>query len=237
VPPTGDLQSFIAPLVGVPLDFCFILHDIARNEVLLNAIAATDFDTSRTFIEPFNEREQGRVTPEIMIESVNMLYHDCYARGFQGRIVASGDSNLDDPALRFYRKICPNLPADCVIAFHDYPRGTQPEHKPWHRTHERDIEMFLDCLKGAQTPACSEFGFHMAEEDDRGTPVRLAESDVYCILTEYLRRHAKYNLLFTTIYQFRDGAGDDYLSKFGVHAVDGSRKRQAYAVGDWKLEG
>jgi hypothetical protein len=236
VPPEGDLTAFIQPLVGVPLDFCFILHDIARNQPLLDAMAATEFDTSRTYIEPFNEREQGRVTPEVMIEGVNAVYRDCYARGFRGRIVASGDSNLDDPALRFYRKVCPKIPSDCVVAFHDYPRGTQPEHKPWHRTHERDLELFLDCLKGGQTPACSEFGFHMAEEDHRGTPVRLAEGDVYCILYEYLRRHARYDLLFTTIYQFRDGPGEEFLDRFGLHAEDGARKRQAYVVGDWKAE-
>jgi hypothetical protein len=237
VPPTGDLRAFIEPLVGVPLDFCFILHDIARNEPLLDAMHETGFDTTRTFIEPFNEREQGRVTPQIMIEAIKTLYNDCYARDFRGRIVASGDSNLDDPSIRFYRAICPKLPSDCIIAFHDYPRGTQPEHKAWHRTHERDIELFLDCLKGAQVPACSEFGFHMAEESDRGKPVRLAEGDVYCIVYEYLRRHARYNLLFTTIYQFRDGPGESYLDRFGLHAATGERKRQSYVVGDWKAEG
>lgn len=237
VPPTGDLVPFVQPLVGVPLDFCFILHDIARNQPLFDAFDQTGFSTARTYIEPFNERERGTVTPQVMIDAVNALYHDCYLRGFDGRIVASGDSDLSHASIRFYEKVCPKLPYDCIVACHDYPRGTQPKHLPWHLTHDRDIEAFLKCLKGDQVPACSEFGFHMAEEDDRGKPVRLAEGDVYCILYEYLRRHARFNLLFSTVYQFRDGTTDDALGRFGLHAADGRRKRQAYVIGDWKTEG
>jgi len=236
VPQDGPLLDFIAPIVGMPLDTCFILHDIARNEALLDAMRDTGYDTSRALIEPFNEREQGRVTPQVMIDAINILFHDCDARGFQGRLVASGDSDLK--SVDFYGQIAPQLPADCIIACHDYPKGTQRLYSAWHGSHEADIELFLEAI-GNHQPACSEFGFHMAEEVEShlfhpDVHSRLTEEDVYTRLMEYLRRYARYGFLFAAVYQWGDGDTDNAMGRYGLHHLDLTPKRQLDAMTDWR---
>lgn len=241
VPQTGELHDFIAPLVNTGLCYIFILHDIARNQPLLDAMRDTGFTTERSLIEPFNEREKGNVSPQVMIDAVNILYHDCTARGYRGSIIASGDSNLNQDAIDFYRAICPSLPDDCIVAFHDYPRGTQPEHKPWHRTHEEDIELFLGCLKFQQRAANTEFGWHMAmeETDENGilpggkVQTRLTEQQCYDFLQEYFTRYARYPIDFCCVYQFGDGATDDAMGRYGLYDQNLNPKKQANAWKEW----
>jgi hypothetical protein len=242
VPAAGPLHDFIRPLVDSPLSFVFILHDVARNEALLDAMRDTGYDTRAAYIEPFNEREQGRVSVDIMVEGINAIYRDCTARGFQGQIIASGDSALSTETMRFYKAIAPQLPADCLIAFHDYPYKTQPKHRPWplFRTHEEALETFLDTIGNDRDAGCGEFGFHMAEEVEtniHGEVIyqdRLSEEQVYQILLEYFRRYDRFGLAFAIPYQWRDGDTDDAMGRFGLHTANGARKRQAAALLDWK---
>ena len=242
VPPApDDLRAFVRPLVTSPLDYVFILHDVARNEVLLDAMRDEGFNTAHALIEPFNEREKGAVTPWIMVDAITALYRDCTARGFEGRIVASGDSALKRDAMRFYQAVAPRLPSDCIVAFHDYPWKTQPLHRPWppYTSHEMALATFLDAIEG-RPAACSEFGFHMAEEIEtnlQGEVVyqgRLSESQVYTFLIEYFRRYARFGLQFAVAYQWRDGDTDDAMGRFGIHTAAGVRKRQAAALSDWR---
>lgn len=239
VPPEGDLYSFILPIVSADMTTCFVLHDIARNQPLLDAMRDTGYRTKLALIEPFNEREKGMVSPQVMIDAINILKHDCDARKFEGRLVASGDSNLNDGALAFYRAIAPNIPSDVIIACHDYPKGTQDLYKAWHGTHDRDIEMFLDAI-GNHDPACSEFGFHMYREIRTFlTSVlydgSLTEQQVYDRLVEYLRRYARYNFLFAAVYQWGGSmTGDSHMEYWGLHNPDLSPKYQLHAITDYK---
>jgi hypothetical protein len=198
----------------------------------------TGYATRKALIEPFNEREKGFVSPEVMIEAIDILKHDCDARGFEGRLVASGDSDLRERSLQFYRAIAPKIPSDCIIACHDYPQGTQRLYRAWHGTHERDIELFLKAI-GSHDPACSEFGFHMAEEVETSIfrPDRhytLSEEEVYARDLEYLRRYDHYGFLFAAVYQWGGPMDGTPMGSYGVHHPDLTPKRQLAVFTDWR---
>jgi hypothetical protein len=256
----GSWDDLLRPLVGVPLGFIFLLHDIAKNEPLLDAMDRTGFDPSRSFVEPFNELEKGQVTERIYIDGVNAVYRDCKARGFLDRglrIISGGLANLSMGSQGFYRRVVPELEPDVIIGAHSYPHGTQ-EHReqtywPGYDSLEDQLDSFLAICAGR--PAfITEAGWHTAEETQGWqvrpdgpdpdpfpdiTPprkIRLTDEQVYQYLVADLQLWAsRPQILGAVVYQWRDGLTDTYIDRFGLHTSDGAPKRQLDAVRDWRV--
>lgn len=242
----GDPVPLVAAFIDQPIRPLFLLHDVADAEPLLDVILPVQDRLLEPAIEVFNELEQGRVTEDIYVTGITAVYHDARSRGFTGRIIADGLANLSRDSLDFYARVLPRLPAHLgrigvTVGFHDYPYGNQQgPRKTWPGTGSPDEAMDeLVRLANGRDVANTEFGWHTAEEEDGffiwTRKVRLTDEEVYEKLVTDLRRYdARGDIAFAVVYQWRDGTGEGFLDHFGLHAEDGTPKRQLDAVTDWR---
>jgi hypothetical protein len=67
-----------------------------------------------------------------------------------------------------------------------------------------------------------------------GVTRRLSDEDVYTSLCAWFQMFNVQGAAFACAYQWRDGPTDDGIDRFGLHTADGTPKRQAAALKDWK---
>ena len=243
VPADGALDDFVRPFVGQPVAADFLLHDPTRLAALLEAITNVGLPEEQTSIEVFNEPpHKDDITQDQYVDGVLDVWEDCQRRGYQGRIIAGAQMNLSRDSMRWYAATVPELPADCTVAFHDYPWGIQPTDLPWPpaRTHQEAIDRLRKITRDRPI-VCSEFGRHMAIEITGHPPIelRLTEDWIYRCYVDRLRFFAENDVVWCALFQWRDApSATTSEGLYGLHAVhpDGSlgpAKVQAQAIADW----
>jgi len=166
--------------------------------------------------------------PQDFAEAVRQVHAVVRPLGFEGDIISGGVSNLNERGLAYLQAMlsAPVVPADVVIGFHRYPEAGRGAEVP-HRGFESRAAEFeaLAALVGGRRVACTEFGYHTAE-DRVGTfsRRRRSESDVADSVQWDLNFFAQRNVLLAAIYQLNDGTRDVAEERYGVRRLDGTLK-------------
>jgi hypothetical protein len=166
--------------------------------------------------------------PQDFADAIRQVHAVVRPLGFAGDIISGGVSNLNERGLEYLRSMLsvPAVPADVVVGFHRYPEAGRGAEAP-HRGFESRDEEFeaLAGLAGVRRVACTEFGYHTAE-DRMGTfgRRRRSESDVADSVRWDLNFFAQRNVLLAAIYQLNDGTRDIAEERYGVRRLDGTLK-------------
>lgn len=124
------------------------------------------------------------------------------------------------------------VPADVVVGFHRYPesgRGAAVPHKGFS---SRDSEYkALERVCGNRPVACTEFGYHTAE-DRVGAFChrRRSDAEVADSVRWDLDFFSQRDVLLAALFQLRDGARDVAEERYGIRRVDGTLKPVADAL-------
>lgn len=165
--------------------------------------------------------------PRAFAEAVRMCLEKAREMGFTGPVISGGIANLNNRGFRYLSRCLQARPAwpppDLVVGFHRYPEAGRGPLAPHDRFKSRQDEWrTLQGLVGARPVACTEFGYHTADNLTDGDVTTAVLWD----LNFYTVRHA----LMACIYQLNDGPGDSYLDKYGMRYLDGVWKPVAEAV-------
>ena len=172
--------------------------------------------------------------PQDFAEAIRQVHAVVRPLGFEGDLITGGVSNLNQRGLEYVQSMLSTLavPADVVIGFHRYPEAGRGAEAP-HRGFESRDEEFeaLASLVGGRRVACTEFGYHTAE-DRMGSfgHRRRSESEVADSVRWDLSFFAKRHVLLAAIYQLNDGTRDVAEERYGIRRLDGTLKPVADAL-------
>jgi hypothetical protein len=166
--------------------------------------------------------------PQDFAEAIRQVHAVARPLGFEGDIITGGVSNLNQRGLEYLRSMLstPTIPADVVVGFHRYPeagRGAATPHKGFS---SRDDEFkALERLTGVRRAACTEFGYHTAE-DRMGLfgRRRRTEDEVVESVRFDLDFFGQRGVLVAALYQLNDGARDVAEERYGIRRLDGTSK-------------
>jgi len=165
--------------------------------------------------------------PQDFAEAVRQVHAAVRPLGFEGDIISGGVSNLNERGLEYLHSMlsAPAVPADVVIGFHRYPEAGRGAEAP-HRGFESRDEEFeaLAGLVGGRRVACTEFGYHTAEDRVGSLGLRRSESEVADSVRWDLNFFAQRHVLVAAIYQLNDGTRDVAEERYGVRRLDGTLK-------------
>jgi len=172
--------------------------------------------------------------PQDFAEAIRMVHMTVRPLGFDGNLITGGVSNLNQRGLEYLRAMLSTtvIPDDVVLGFHRYPeagRGAVTPHKGFV---SRDDEFqALERIRGDRRVACTEFGYHTAE-DRMGMFARRRRSDVEVADSVQwdLDFFAQRGVLLAAVYQLRDGDRDVPEERYGIRRVDGTLKPVADAL-------
>jgi hypothetical protein len=172
--------------------------------------------------------------PQDFAEAVRQVHAVVRPLGFAGDLISGGVSNLNERGLKYLQSMLSTsiVPADVVLGFHRYPeggRGAEAPHKGF-KSREEEFEA-LESLTGGRRVACTEFGYHTAEDRmGRFGHRRRSESEVADSVRWDLDFFARHNVLLAAIYQLNDGIRDVGEERYGVRRLDGTLKPVADAL-------
>jgi hypothetical protein len=170
-----------------------------------------------------------RVAAADFAEAIRQVHAVVRPLGFEGDLITGGVSNLNQRGLAYLQSMLttPAVPGDVVIRFHRYPEAGRGAEVP-HRGFESRDEEFeaLAGLVGGRRVACTEFGYHTAE-DRMGafSRRRRSESEVADSVRWDLNFFAQRHVLLSAIYQLNDGTRDVAEERYGVRRLDGRPSR------------
>jgi hypothetical protein len=147
--------------------------------------------------------------------------------GFTGPVISGGIANLNNRGFRYLSRCLQARPSwpppDLVIGFHRYPEAGRGPFAPHDHFKSRQDEWrtFMNIV-GARPVACTEFGYHTADN--------LTDADVADAVMWDLEFYTKRDARMACVYQLNDGPGDSYLDKYGVRYLDGVWKPVADAI-------
>ena len=172
--------------------------------------------------------------PQDFAEAIRQVHAVVRPLGFDGDLVTGGISNLNERGLTYLQSMlaAPSVPADVVVGFHRYPeggRGSRAPH-PGFESREEEFEA-LAGLAGGRRVACTEFGYHTAE-DRMGVlgSRRRSESEVAEAVQWDLDFFGQHGVLLAALYQLNDGVGDVAEDRYGIRRTDGTLKPVADAL-------
>jgi hypothetical protein len=166
--------------------------------------------------------------PQDVADAIRQVHAVVRPLGFEGDIITGGVSNLNQRGLEYVQAMLstPAVPADVVVGFHRYPesgRGAQAPHKGFE---SRDEEFdALEGLVSGRRVACTEFGYHTAE-DRMGVfgHRRRSESEVAESVRWDLDFFGQRGVLVAALYQLNDGTRDVAEERYGVRRLDRTLK-------------
>lgn len=165
--------------------------------------------------------------PRAFARAVSQCAETARAHGFTGPILSGGVANLDERGLAYLANLTPLHP-DVVVGFHRYPpsgRGPLATHLGFYADREEEWDALLAVTRGRPL-ACTEFGYHTAEERfHTRTDAEVASSVLWEL--DFFERHG---VSLACVYQLNDGPGDTWLDKFGVRTVAGVWKPVATEI-------
>ena len=165
--------------------------------------------------------------PQDFAEAVRQVHAVVRPLGFEGDIISGGVSNLNERGLEYLQSMlsAPAVPADVVIGFHRYPEAGRGAEAP-HRGFESRDEEFeaLAGLVGGRRVACTEFGYHTAEDRIGSVGRRRSESEVADSVRWDLNFFTQRQVVLAAIYQLNDGTRDVAEERYGVRRLDGTLK-------------
>jgi hypothetical protein len=172
--------------------------------------------------------------PQDFAEAVRQVHAVVRPLRFEGDIISGGVSNLNERGLNYLQSMLSTsiVPADIVLGFHRYPeagRGALAPHTGF-ESREEEFEA-LKSLTGGRRVACTEFGYHTAE-DRMGMfgHRRRSESEAAESVRWDLDFFAQHDVLLAAIYQLNDGTRDVAEERYGVRRLDGTLKPVADAL-------
>jgi len=172
--------------------------------------------------------------PQDFAEAIRQVHAVVRPLGFTGDLITGGISNLNERGLEYLHSTlaAPSVPADVVVGFHRYPeagRGPQAPH-PGFESREEEFEA-LAGLVGGRRVACTEFGYHTAE-DRMGVlgSRRRSETEVAEAVQWDLDFYGQRGVLLAALYQLNDGTHDIAEERYGVRRLDGTLKPVADAL-------
>jgi hypothetical protein len=172
--------------------------------------------------------------PQDFAEAIRQVHAMVRSLGFEGDIITGGVSNLNQRGLEYLQSMLSTtvVPRDVVLGFHRYPeagRGAVTPHKGFA---SRDDEFkALERIRGDRRVACTEFGYHTAE-DRVGMFERRRRSDAEVVdsVRFDLDFFAPRGVLLAALYQLRDGDRDVPEERYGIRRADGTLKPVADAL-------
>jgi hypothetical protein len=169
--------------------------------------------------------------PQDFAEAIRQVHAVVRPLGFEGDIVTGGVSNLNRRGLEYLRAMLstPTVPVDVVLGFHRYPESGKGAETPHKGFSSRDDEFkALERLADGRRVACTEFGYHTAE-DRVGLfgRRRRSESDFADSVRWDLDFFGQRGVLVAALYQLNDGTRDVAVERYGVRRLDGTLKQVA----------
>lgn len=247
--PEGDLSEIVGEWGGNPIRPIFLLHDIARNEPLLD-LALPRLGPDSFDVEVFNEPPGlDHVSFEQYVAGVNAVHRDCRARGFAGRVIAGAQANLSASCLDWTRRAVPMFPPDVDIAYHRYSPAPQEWSKPWPPFVDREDELNeLHLLADGRDLCCTEFGAHTATEQTGylwwKRTYQLTDEQVHDYALDELRLLAAHDVVIACVFQLNDGPidaatgqpADFYEARYGIRRTDAAQtwKPVARVFTEWR---
>jgi len=172
--------------------------------------------------------------PQDFVEAIRQVHAVVRPLGFEGDLITGGISNLNERGLKYLQSLlaAAAVPADVVVGFHRYPeagRGHRAPH-PGFESREEEFEALAGLATGRRL-ACTEFGYHTAE-DRMGVfgNRRRSESEVAEAVQWDLDFFGQRGLLLAALYQLNDGAADVAEERYGIRRPDGTLKAVADAL-------
>ncbi len=172
--------------------------------------------------------------PQDLAEAIRQVHAVVRPLGFEGDLITGGVSNLNERGLKYLQSMlaAPSVPADVVVGFHRYPeagRGSRAPHRGF-ESREEEFEALASLTSGRRV-ACTEFGYHTAE-DRMGVfgNRRRSESEVAESVQWDLDFFAQRGVLLAALYQLNDGARDVAEERYGIRRADGTLKPVADAL-------
>ena len=246
VPPSGDLDGFVSDYDGAAVIPLFLLHDISRNQPLLDS--AIPRLGNRFMVQIFNEPPGlDHVNISEYTSGIVLVHSDCRARGFTGPILMGGLANPGRDNHDWLNTALEAMPHDIVVDEHRYSYKTQDEWgRPWPFYRSRDQEaQGLRLLAGTRDVSLTETGWHTAEETSGWGPfsqtIRLTDEQARDNLVRDFQLYEQAGYSLVCVYQLNDGVPDTAGNRFGIRRPnpDGSWtwKPQASCVKIWKAAG
>lgn len=172
--------------------------------------------------------------PPDFAEAIRQVHAVVRPLGFAGDLISGGVSNLNERGLKYLQSMLapPSVPADVVVGFHRYPetgRGSQAPHRGF-ESREEEFEALANLTSGRRV-ACTEFGYHTAE-DRMGMfgSRRRSETEVAESVQFDLDFFGQRGVLLAALYQLNDGARDVAEERYGIRRTDGTLKPVADAL-------
>lgn len=241
VPPSGDLRPFVEDYVGAAVRPLFLLHDVSRNEPLLDV--ALPYGTGWFDLQVWNEPPtMDKIDLATYIQGIQIVWQDSRTRGFAGDLLMGGMANPDRENREWIRLALQSMPTldqdpNLVVDEHRYAYKTQDDwSRPWppHATRENEIRTFTDLARGRGT-ARTEIGWHTAQEQIGFQPFQLTDEQA---TQNYVKDFSLYDSLGVdrvTVFQLNDGPNDTWGNRQGIrYYPDGPWKPQAEAVKIWR---
>src|SRR5262245_38504354 len=166
--------------------------------------------------------------PQDFAEAIRQVHAVVRPLGFDGDLVTGGISNLNARGLAYLEAMLATgaVPSDVVIGFHRYPETGRDANTPHKGFASREDEFrALKRIGVNRRFACTEFGYHTAE--DRVGAFgrrRRTDADVADSIRWDLDFFGQRDVLVAVLYQLNDGSRDAAEERYGIRRVDGTLK-------------
>jgi hypothetical protein len=174
--------------------------------------------------------------PAEFAEAIRQTREAVRELGFTGPVISGGISNLNERGLGYLRAMIQTgaIADDVTVGFHRYPeagRGPNVAHAPF-GSREEEWSAFRQ-LVGDRATACTEFGYHSAEDSFGFAHLRhhrRSDQEVTDGVLWDLDFFSRHGVTMAVLYQLNDGPNDTALDRYGLRRFDQSLKPVAEAL-------